>query len=191
MVPAFGLAISALLLAGCSENAEPTATAGDSTPGGSTQQQQVASESGKFGIGHITACDQVEPFVAQWLGGLVPSDISFIDESTVHCAWASPPGEANLNEARTIEVELVASPERPDYSLLTGMKGYEGISDSWVDAQGGQAFALTIDIGLSVAIGTTVWVPGVEATVSGGKWANVPPLDAAAGLEVAKAILAQ
>lgn len=190
MAPTFALTVAALLLAGCSENAEPIATAGGPTPGGSPQKQ-VASESGTFSIRDVTTCDQVEPFVAQWLGGLVPSDISFIDESTVHCAWTSPPGEADLNEARTIEIELVASPERPDYSLLTGMKGYEGISDSWVDTRGGQAFALTIDIGLSVAIGTTVWVPGVEATVSGGKWANVPPLDAAAGLEVAKAILQQ
>ena len=182
---------AALLLGGCASTAaeEPATDA----PAAQEEQPQDAQKSdtaqpGEFSFAEITSCDQVQPYVATWTGGMVVSDITSVSATEVHCAWMTPP-ETPVEDARSVEVLFKQAPERPDYSVLAEMTGYESLSDAWVAEQGGEAFALTIDIGLSAIIGTTVWVPGVELSISGGKWAGLPDLDATAGLEIAQQIL--
>lgn len=143
----------------------------------------------EFSFSSIKSCEQLEPFLAPWADGLTAYDWNTISTQEIHCGWDNSADNVTPEDARTVEVNLVRQPELPDYSLLEKMNGYEGIEDDWVSENGGKAFTITIDIGISAAIGTTIWVPGVEITVSGGRWANLPELDGPAGIGVAKNIL--
>lgn len=170
----------------------PSATPEEVEVAPPTEEEQSGAESSSDGLSfaHIASCDDVKPFVATWTEGFVPYEWNSVSDSAIQCGWNSPPEETNLDNIRSVEVNLTQLDERPDYSPLEGLGGFASISDDWVDAQEGLAYAMTVDIGLSAVIGTTVWVPGVEATVSGGRWANLPELGAPAALEVVKALLA-
>ncbi len=173
-----------LLLTGCSAtDAKETSVAEEQT---SANQDNSSDE---FSFADIKSCDDIKPFVETWTEGFVPYDWNNVSEDAVQCGWNTPPEEVTPENARSIEVNLSKVTERPDYSPLENMGGYEAISDDWVKENGGQAYSMTVDIGLSAVIGTTIWVPGVEVTVSGGRWENLPELDGAAALEVAKMIL--
>lgn len=128
--------------------------------------------------------------MATWVEGLNPYDWNSVSETDIHCGWETPPEDVTPDNARSVEVRFAAISEQPDYSPLEGMAGFERVSDEWVTVNNGDAFTMTVDIGISAVIGTTIWVPGVEVTVSGGRWAGLPELDGPAGLEIAKQILA-
>ena len=53
----------------------------------------------------------------------------------------------------------------------------------------GVAFSLSLGTAVAGAIATTVWVPGVEATVGGGQWAGVPALDGDAAVDVVRSLI--
>lgn len=175
-----------LLLSGCAGAQEDTLE----TPV-ATEHPPVTNDSSsdEISLSKITSCDDIKPFVETWTEGFEPYEWNNVSEDVIQCGWNTPPEEVTPDNARSVEVNLTRLGERPDYSPLAGMSGYEAISDDWVAANDGQAYTMTVDIGLSAVIATTVWVPGVEVTVSGGRWANLPELDGAAALGVAKQIL--
>ncbi len=179
----------AFSLLGCSAPAEQHDTPAPTEDTSKAPAEQTSAD-GDFSFAHIKSCDDVEPFVATWVEGLNPYDWNSVSETDIHCGWDTPPEDVTPDNARSVEVRFAAISERPDYSPLEGMAGFERVSDEWVTANNGDAFTMTVDIGISAVIGTTIWVPGVEVTVSGGRWANLPELDGPAGLEIAKQILA-
>lgn len=177
-----------LLLVGCSAPALSEDT--PDAPSVSEQPSANTNDSnGEFSFAHITSCEDVKPFVATWTEGFVPYEWNNVSEDVIQCGWNTPAEEITPENARSIEVNFTKVSERPDYSVLESMDSYQAISDDWVSKHDGQAYTMTVDIGLSAVIGTTVWVPGVEVTVSGGRWANLPELDGTAALEVAKQVL--
>lgn len=184
------LAAAALFLAGCAGEPAPDTTTPEVAADDSTQQEPAAKP-GEWSFAHVTSCDQLESFVEPWLGGLELSEISEVAKERVHCSWAPPEGEVDPSNPRSVEIELVSMPERPDYSALSQMKGYAELSDAWVDENDGEAFTLTIDIGLAASIGTTIWANGVEATVSGAVGEGLPPIDGPTGIEIVKEMLAK
>jgi len=181
-----GTGVLALAFSGCTSSADTSEEPLDSSE--YTNSDGRGSD-GEFSFSNIKSCDEMEPFLNVWIDGLTPYDWNTVSSTEIHCGWDTSAGNVAPDEARSIEVNLVQQSELPDYSLLEKMKGYERLDDAWVAENGGVAFAMTIDIGISAAIGTTIWVPGVEVTVSGGRWANLPELDGPAGLEIAKNIL--
>ncbi|MBC9943537.1 hypothetical protein ICL81_03210 [Leucobacter sp. cx-328] len=190
-VTTFTLISSAVLLAGCSSAADPSDTAAGSADTNPSAQQDTGANDGTFSIEKITSCDQVAEAVAPYIEGLVPLEGSNVSSTSVYCSWGSGEAGTDLSDIRGVDVTLTPTPEQPDFSMLLDMKGTEALADPWVAEQGGTAFAHTVDIGLVVTIGTTVWVPGVEVSIAGGKWDGVPSLDGPAGIEVAKALLTQ
>ena len=179
----------AFSLLGCSAPADQHDTPAPAEDTSKAPAEQTSAD-GDFSFAHIKSCDDVEPFVATWVEGLNPYDWNSVSETDIHCGWDTPPEDVTPDNARSVEVRFAAISERPDYSPLEGMAGFERVSDEWVTANNGDAFTMTVDIGISAVIGTTIWVPGVEVAVSGGRWANLPELDGPAGLEIAKQILA-
>ena len=178
---------TAFMLTGCSGAPSPAEQADAPAAQEPAAPQPVPGDD--FSFAHITSCDQLEPMLNTWVDGLVPYETNTAEPATVHCGWSSPPDEVDLDSVRSVEVTLNETSERPDYSMLESMDGFERISDPWVTEHDGEAFSLTVDIGLSAVIGTTIWVPGVEVSVAGGRWADLPELDGAAGAKVAKQIL--
>ena len=189
------VSVASLLLVGCS-GAGPNSA--DSAPADTSDAAQQAKQPatgpaagrGEFSFAHLNSCDDVQKYVDTWTATLQPYDWNSASETDISCGWDTPPEEVTPENARSIEVRLMQSSERPDLSMLEDMPGFAWIEDDWLAEHDGLAFSMTVDIGLSAVIGTTVWVPGAEVTVSGGRWADLPELDGPAGLQVAKQLLA-
>lgn len=178
-----------LLLSSCASSPAPSET--DSSAQSSEQPSTDTQGSHEgFSFSHITSCDDIEPFVGTWIDGLEQYEWNTASDTEVVCGWSNPPETVTPETARSVEVKLSQISERPDFSPLESMQGFEWVSDEWVTKNDGEAFTMTVDIDISAVIGTTIWVPGVEVTVSGGRWANLPELDGAASLKIAKEILA-
>lgn len=183
------LSASLLLLAGCAS--QDAGQGADPAPAPSADGQETKTESG-FGFDHITSCDDVESVVASYIAELVPSEGNTVDEWGVSCTWE--PAEGNLDPAniRTVSVQLApveAGAEAPDPRLIAQMDGGEVLENSWVDSNQGVAYALNLGTAVAGTTVTTVWLPGVEATIGGGQWDGFPALDSAAAVDVVKSLV--
>lgn len=182
--------VASFTLIGCAAAPQPAdpPNAAEEPANPSTPDPKAASEG--FSFSHIKSCADVEPFLTAWIADLEPYDWNSASDAEVVCGWSNPPEEVTPETARSVEVKLSQVSERPDFSMLESMQGFAWVDDAWVSENDGAAFTMTVDLDISAVIGSTIWVPGVEVTVSGGRWANLPELDGAASLEIAKQILA-
>lgn len=181
---------SLLLLTGCVA-AEPETPADPVDDSGAVATPDDAV-SGASALASITSCDQVADAVAPYIEGLVPSESNVVDEWGVSCSWETAEDETDLANNRSVEVGIVATEanaEKPDASGVAAMEGGALIEDDWVSERDGIAFSLTLGTAVAAAISTTVWVPGAEARITGGQWADFPALDGPAAVQVMKTLL--
>lgn len=139
----------------------------------------------------ITGCDDVAAHVAPFIEGLKLHEDSIVDEWGVYCTWESPEGITDLSQIASVEVmieptgttELAADAD----DLERG--GLLIIPDAAIERAGGVAYTMDVQTSVAAAATTSVDVPGVELTVTGGQWGDLPALDADAAIEVAKSLL--
>ncbi|GAA2824613.1 hypothetical protein GCM10010471_02500 [Leucobacter komagatae] len=193
IIQATGVTLTLLLVAGCAGAGPATSTTpktgGTDAPTGSTSQLPTDTP---FSLDGITSCAQVEAVVTPYITGLVPNEANTVDEWGVSCSWETAEGELNPDNIRAVSVQLApveAGSETPDTSLIADMDGGEVLEHGWVTSNGGVAFSLSLGTAVAGAIATTVWVPGVEATVGGGQWAGAPALDGEAAVEVVRSLI--
>lgn len=194
------VALSTVLLLGCSPQTADTgsesgADASVSAEPAETHEDGAGSASSElFSIAHITSCDQVAAAVAPYIEGLAPLETNVVDEWGISCSWEAAEDETDFANNRSVEVGMMAlepDSEKPDPAFVEAMDGGSLVEDGWVESAGGVAYTLdmaTAVVGVSV---TTVWLPGIEAHVTGGKWEGMPALDGPAALEVVKSLVTQ
>ena len=196
ITPVIGLLAAAALLSGCgSAPAESTDSAAETQPGATQETPaEKSSPKGGFSADRVTSCDQVEELVAPYIEGLVAQPANMVDEWGTTCGWETKEGELNPENIRMVQVVIVpveAGTELPDTSFIANVDGGEVIEDPWVEQNGGVAYSLTLGTAVAGAISTVVWLPGVEVTVAGGSWSNIPALDGQAAVKLAQDLLTQ
>ena len=189
------------LVTGCAGGTPAPGDGSDGAPGTASTAPQsggaaddaaddaVAGDA-RFSIDHITSCGQVEPMVASYVEGLALYD-DMVDEWGVYCRWDMAEGETDFANARSVSVTLTpleADEPQPDPSGVVRMGG-EVIDDAWLAARGGVASSVGTTTSVAGALSTTVWVPGVEAMIGGGRWGDMPALDGPAAIEVVKGLV--
>lgn len=193
---AISLVVSAFVLTGCSSAPtspnEPVSApeTTESAPTESTPAEPAAD--GLFRIDHITSCDQVAATVAPYIEGLVLQPSSTVDEWGVSCTWDMAEGETDWANNRSIDVSLTQFEEAetaPDPSYVTSLEGGAIHEDPWLTANGGVATSVTMGVSVAGAVAISVWVPGVEAHISGGQWGDFPALDGPAAISVVQALV--
>ena len=70
-----------------------------------------------------------------------------------------------------------------------GGSGLTVISDADIESAGGIAYTLEQEIAVAAVSVTTVSLPEVSVTVTGGRWADRPALDGPAAVAVAKELI--
>lgn len=192
-VPLSVTAAALMLLTGCGAAAgaggTPTADAtspADPSPSDSAHPQ--------FSIAQVSSCAEVEAAVQPYIEGLVPNEANVVDEWGVSCSWETADGELDPANIRAVSVQLAPvepDAEAPDPSLVAQSDGGTVIDSDWVSAHGGVAFSLTLGTAVAGATATTVWVPGVEATVGGGTWDGYPALDGPAAVDLVRGLISE
>lgn len=186
--------VATLLLAGCAPADQAQDHPSDpEAPSAATDDTLPAPDfEASVALAAITSCDQVEGLVAPYIGGLVPLESNVVDEWGVMCDWGMAEDETDFANNRSVSVHLAPvekGTEKPDPTALSGMDGFAVIEDAWVAERGGVASTYSQSVAVAGATVTTVWFPSVEASVSGGTWADMPSLDGPAALEVIKRLL--
>lgn len=182
-----------ILLAGCSSADDSTAepSAGDTAPADSTDTADTTTDDNTDAWSGINSCDQVATVVAPYIQGLVLTDASTVDEWGVSCSWEMTEDETDWENNRSVAVGIAPSAtEKPDLVQLAEFSDLiEPLEDEWVSALGGVAYTTAMEIAVASVIVTTVWLPDVEATVTGGTWGDHPALDGPAAVDVVSALL--
>lgn len=186
-----GVILILATVSGCAgtEAPDPSVSSGAATPDTTPAD---APGSPRFTLDGITSCDQVEQAVALYIEGLVPAESNVVDEWGASCLWETPESQTDLSQIRAVEVQLApveADAEAPDPSMVAQTEGGSVIENDWVAANDGVAFSLTLGTAVAGATSTTVWVPGVEAVIAGGQWADAPALDGPAAVDVVQSLL--
>ncbi len=186
-------AAALVLLTGCGAAAGAGGTPGTDfgTPAGPGPSEPPEPQ---FSFEHVSSCSQVEAAVQPYIEGLVPNEANVVDEWGVSCSWETADGELDPANIRSVSVQLAPverDAEAPDPSLVAQTEGGVVIDDTWVTSTGGVAFSLTLGTAVAGATATTVWVPGVEATIGGGTWDGYPALDGPAAVEVVRGLITQ
>lgn len=149
---------------------------------------------GQFSIDHITSCDQVAGVVAPYIEGLAPLDSNVVDEWGISCSWEAAEDETDFANNRSVEVGMTALEPgeiKPDPEFVLKMDGSALVEDSWIESSGGIAYSLGMTTAVAGVISTTVWLPGVQAQITGGQWDGMPTLDGSASVEVVKSLVKQ
>lgn len=190
------MALSSLLLLGCaSQEAATGEDAAAATETGAVEPaEETATGPGQFSIAHITSCDQVASAVAPYIEGLAPVESNVVDEWGISCSWEAAEGETDFANNRSVEVgiaPLEPDAEKPDPAFVEAMDGGSVVEDGWVESSGGIAYSLDMATAVVGVSSTTVWLPGIEAHITGGKWEGMPALDGPAALNVVKSLVEQ
>ncbi|MHA3683648.1 hypothetical protein ACXR2W_05280 [Leucobacter sp. HY1908] len=194
------LALSGLLLAGCASQAPAKAPAPepDTNPSASAETDAKPTEStpseGQFSIEHITSCDQIEAVVAPFIEGLVPLDDNVVDEWGVSCGWDMAEDETNVANGRSVSVGMATVEQgtpKPDPSMVLEMEGASLVEDPWLADNGGIGYSLQTAVAIAGASTTTIWVPGVETSITASAVGDMSTIDGPAGLKIVQALLAK
>lgn len=138
----------------------------------------------------ITSCDQVAAAVEPYIQNLTLHQDSIVDEWGVYCNWEAPEGNTDFANIRNVEVLLEPDPlDKPDLDALSEFIELQPIENGWVSGQGGVAYSVGTETAVAAVINTTVWLPDVEASITGGRWGDYPALDGPAAVEVVEALL--
>ncbi|WP_156762015.1 hypothetical protein [Microbacterium karelineae] len=135
-------------------------------------------------------CDAVEPHVEPYVEGLEVVDGGDVGAYGVWCSWELPEDADvnNLGEIRSVEVSLESgNPEVIEEEYLVDL--FDIITDDSLERADGIAYTTTAESSVAGVIVTTVEIPYVEVSITGGQWGDHPSLDGAAALEVAKDLL--
>lgn len=193
---AIALAFPLILLAGCSAADDTAPVSSDAAPADTADT--VTDDTTNDSTGNsadawagITSCDQVAQAVAPYIENLVLTEGSTVDEWGVSCSWDMAEDETNWENNRSVKVGIAPpATEKPDLVQLAEFSDLiEPLEEEWVSAMGGVAYTSTMEIAVASAIVTTVWLPEVEATVTGGAWEAYPALDGPAAVGVVAALL--
>ena len=174
------LVATALMLAGCAGGPPPSA--GTSAPAPEPSQEPAPT------VDSID-CAEVEAVVAPYIEGLVPREDNGSDEFGTLCGWEVPADARDLSDIRSVEVSISAEPGDVLTAEELGSVGLTALPDSAIESAGGVAYTSTIDVAVASVIVTTVALPTVEVTVTGGQWDGHPSLDGPAAVAVVKTLL--
>lgn len=186
---------AAASLSGCAvgvPGAATTPTGDDATNTAMPTQNDTPGAAHVHGFPHIVSCDEVGALVAGYVGD-IPFDAenSYVQSDAVLCSWAPKADQVDsVTDIQTFSVSVsVGDDEVPDSAAAAayGMDMY--FTDPRLDALGG--VGLWIDAG-SAAVGGgagTVLVPGVEITVTDGRFGQSGILDRDGLVTVASEIL--
>ena len=185
------------LVTGCAGGAAAPGAGTDGTAGTASTAPEPGGNAGdanaegtRFSIDHLTSCEQVAPMVATYIDGLAAYDDE-VNEWGVYCRWDMAEGETDFANNRSVSVTLTplgADEVQPDTSVVVRTGG-EVIDDAWLAARGGVAYSTGVMTSVAGAVSTTVWLPGVEAMIGGGRWAEMPSLDGPAAIEAVKGLV--
>lgn len=191
----------AAALVGCSGGGEQTATpepavsATEPAAAEPAADEAPAADDASAGepLAHLSGCEDVEALVAPFVEGIELTPDSTVDEWGVSCSWETPQDATELAEIRSVSVSAVTQEPgavAPDVAAMRElMEEMTELEDPWLTERGGVAYSMTMDTAVAAVVVTTVWLPEVEVTVSGGQWAQHPALDGRASLEVTKQLL--
>lgn len=181
----------ALLLGACASDEDATAEAGSGSPDHYGEPDHASADTVLSSDirAQFSSCDDVEPAVASYIDGLVANPANGVDEYSVHCLWETPDTVTSLSDIRSVQVMIEPnSDEVLDAATLEAV-GLEVVSDSAIEAAGGRVHTMSQEIAVAAATVTSVELPEVKVTISGGRWENHPSLDAAASITAAKQLL--
>lgn len=184
LAPVIGLL--ALALAGCAA-AAPADSPGDADAAPSTAPDSTTSVS-EFDV--VTSCDGIAAIVAPYVEGLeLVSDEAF-NEWGGGCTWQEPDTATDLLEVRSVEVlvSLQTGDTREGLAELATSDMLNIVDAPAVAEVGGIAHSLSFDTGVAVSV-TSVLVPDVSVTVSGGKWGASGGISEADALVIAQRVL--
>lgn len=188
LVPLALVIAAAALTAGCAPAAESTGT-GTDDPAPAASVPSAGSEDGETRALVSPDCAAVEAAVTPYIEGLVPRDDNGADEYGTLCGWESPEGTIDLDDIRSVEVSISPDPAPPLSAAELEAVGLIPIPDAAVEAAGGIAYTAGMTVPVAGVIVTTVTLPDVELTVTGGQWADRPALDGPAAVDVAARLL--
>lgn len=136
------------------------------------------------------SCGAIEAFVAPYIEGLVAEDNEPFTEWGGVCNWSEPDTATHLSEIRSVEVgvSLQTGETVDSISALRSSDFFTLVEAPAIAQADGIAHTISIDTVAKVIV-TSVLVPDVTVTISGGRWEAAPPLDAAAAVVVAQRVL--
>ncbi|MEE2033001.1 hypothetical protein [Rhodococcus chondri] len=182
----------ALLLGACASDEDAPAAAASDSSSEVSDDLDAAYAGAELGAdirSQFSSCDDVEPAVAPYIDGLVANASNGVDEYSVHCLWETADTVTSLSEIRSVQVMIEPnSGEVLDAATIEAV-GLEVVPDSTIEAAGGSAHTMSQEIAVAAATVTSVELPEVKVTISGGRWDNYPSLDADASVAVAKQLL--
>lgn len=141
-------------------------------------------------LARFAGCQDIAPYLAGHLEGLVEAEGNTVDEWGVQCGWEPPPGNTDIGQVRTVGVSALLGEQTvltPDELASVGTLEY--LPDPVIEAAGGIVSTMTTGSAVSGVILTTVTLPEVEVVVGGGRWADFPALDGPAAVDLAKSLL--
>lgn len=191
------VALACALLPACSsEDSSSDAASPDSASSDSASSDSASSDSGSEFIpgtldedilARFSSCADIEPYVADYIDGLQAGAVSEAGENGAYCQWESP--ATDLDAIRTVGVILEPGTGTVYSAEQMGGSGLTVISDADIESAGGIAYTLEQEIAVAAVSVTTVSLPEVSVTVTGGRWADRPALDGPAAVAVAKELI--
>jgi len=185
----------ATLLGACSSDTDPAPTQGSATTDVTTEFDDALADI--YGDENIPAdallddellarfpdCGAVAPALGDHLDGLEQDSGNGVSPYAVSCMWMSPGGE------RSVGVTLAAGTGVVSDATVLEAGGMEVLDDDAIDAAGGVAYALSYAAGEPGPVVTTVELPDVQVSVTGGHWADGTALGGAAAVRVVTDLL--
>ncbi|MFJ6653764.1 hypothetical protein ACIQLJ_13320 [Microbacterium sp. NPDC091313] len=191
IAPISAVALAAcLVLAGCSAPATTDATpAAAQGPQVLDEASPPASDQTPASDSPALTCDVVASAVAAYIDGLVAEAGNSADQEGAYCAWEAPAGTTDPSAIRSVGVSIERGAQTPLTADEVDQIGFETVPDTAITAAGGIAYTTAVGTSAAGVIVTTVTLPDVEVTVSGGQWDGYPALDGPAAVAVARSIL--
>lgn len=179
----------ALLLPACSSDD----SSADSTPSGSASsgsaEEFTPGTLDEDILARFSSCADIEPFVADYIDGLEAAPSSEAGENGAYCQWETPDSATDPGEIRTVGITLEPGTGVVYSADQMGGSGLTVISDADIEGAGGIAYTLEQEIAVASVAVTTVTLPEVSVTVTGGRWGDLPALDGPASVTVAKELI--
>jgi len=181
------VALACALLPACSsEDSSSDATSPDSASSDSGSEFTPGTLDEDI-LARFSSCADIEPYVADYIDGLQAGAASEAGENGAYCQWESP--ATGFDAIRTVGVILEPGTGTVYSADQMGGSGLTVISDADIEKAGGIAYTLEQEIAVASVAVTTVTLPEVSVTITGGKWADRPALDGPASVAVAKELI--
>lgn len=173
-----------MALTGCSAD-ESTADIRNAADIGSTTSAAAESPYLVKIVQNFPNCEAIGATLERYIEGLHPTPASVVNTRRINCVWEPAGGEA---PSGIRSVEVVVAPETVT-SATASKTALVVLSDPAIEAAGGSAHSVPINMAGTAFTATGVELPQVSVSITVGGRDAATVLDPAGGVAVAKQLL--